>query len=409
MTIMKFPKLKKRYIVLFVFLMLTAGFVLLLPKMPQPPTSVKNIVELESYFKKITDYAIPPGISLVIIKDKQIIYSKGFGWADYPRKIASSPQTVYHWWSCTKIVTAIAILQLCENGKLQLNDPVDKYLPFFKVKYPGSTSNKVSILNLLNHSSGLPGPGFRIMSWIHHDGSPSPNQTWLVKEKLPNYSKLEFEPGDHAQYTNIGYMVLGAVIEKITSESYENYIRKNILEPLEMNETDFIYTNEMKPYEAAGSNPLHNIMTPLIPFVCPTYVREISGGTIWFERVYTDQTPSTALIGSAKDASHLLSLFMNHGEYNGKRILTEKSITVMIGDGYAKYADDDPKKFKRQGIGWQVYMENKRTLLQHTGGGLGFATIIRLYPKENLGFVLFCNDVNCNVTRILNFVEKLNW
>jgi CubicO group peptidase (beta-lactamase class C family) len=316
---------------------------------PQPPKSIANIQEFEDYIEKLVKDGTPPGMSITVVKKDSIIYSKGFGWADEPRKIHASSKTVYHWWSCTKIATAIAVFQLGEKGKLHLDDPVDMYLPFFKVRYPSGTSRHITILNLLNHSSGLPDPSvFTFMNWIHHDGESAVNQTDFLRKVLPDYSILEFEPGENTKYSNIGYMVLGAVIEKVTGITYEDYIRTNILQPLGMNRTDFVYTNNMGADEASGAHPLFNIMTPLLPFFAGSYIRELDWNHIWMERVYTDQTPSTGLIGSTEDAARLVALYLCGGQLNGQRILSHESIRTMTYEGYIKVKDKDSLNYHRQ-------------------------------------------------------------
>jgi len=359
---------------------------------------------------KVVKSGTPPGMSLAVVKNDSIIYSKGFGWADEPRKIHATPNTVYHWWSCTKIATAIAILQLEEKGKLSLNDPVVRYLPFFEVEYPSDTSTQVTILNLLNHTSGLPDPSiFTLIRWIHHDGDPPINQTDLVKKVLPDYSKLKFEPGDHSEYSNIGYMVLGAIIEKITGMTYEDYIRQNILQPLGMNHTDFLYTKVMELDEAAGAHPTFNWMTPLLPIMAVSYVRDLDWGHLWMERVYTDQTPSTGLIGSVSDAARLVTAYLNGGVLNGHRILSQESISAMTYEGQVKAKNEDSLNYRRQGIGWQIYGKSGRWVLTHDGGGPGFSTKIQLYPDEHLGFVLFTNDATCETWKIINLAATLKW
>ena len=247
------------------------------------------------------------------------------------------------------------------------------------------------------------------MSWIHHEGEPSVNQTALIEKVLPDFSKLEFEPGDHAEYTNIGYMVLGAIIEKVTGQTYEDYIREHILEPLAMEHTDFKYTEAMEPYEAAGSHPLFDMWTPLVPFIAGSYVREISGNHLWFKRVYTDQTPPTGLIGSATDAARLVAAYLNGGELDGKRILSQETITKMTHEGHIKGKANDPRSNRLQGIGWQILDDNGQMMIQHEGGGLGFGTVMQMYLEEKLGFVLFTNDVTCEWWKILNLARTLNW
>jgi D-alanyl-D-alanine carboxypeptidase len=377
---------------------------------PKPPDNIQSILEFEAYMNKVVESSTPPGMSLAVIRNDSIIYSKGFGWADEPEGIPATSNTVYHWWSCTKIATAIAILQLQEKGKLSLNDPVIKYLTFFKVEYPYDTSNQVTILNLLNHTSGLSDPsGLTFIQWIHHDGEPAVNQTDFIKEVLPDYSKLKFEPGDHAEYSNIGYMVLGAIIEKVTGIAYEDYIRQYILQPLGMFHTDFLYRKERARCEAAGAHPTFSFLSALFPFVAVSYIREVDWSHLWMERVYTDQTPSTGLIGSVRDAAKLIAAYLSGGELNGQRILTKESIEIMTYEGQIKAKNEDSLNYRRQGLCWQIYHNAGRWVLTHEGGGPGFSTKIQLYPDENLGFVLFTNDVTCEPWKIINLAANLKW
>jgi len=303
----------------------------------------------------------------------------------------------------------MAVFQLQEKKKLKLDDSVAKYLPYFRVSYPAPQNNPVTIRNLLNHSSGMPDAGFRIMNWIHHDGEPHYNQTDLLREVLPGYSDLKFETGDHSRYTNIGYMVLGAIIEKVTNQTYENYIRQNILLPLGMRNTDFIYTKKMEADEAAGSHPVFDGWTILVPFLAGSYLRETSGNHLWFRRVYTNQTPPSGLIGSAEDAARLALAYLNKGKFEGTRILGEKSIDIMTNESHLRAKNPNPESSRRQGLGWQVYNGKRGTMLTHAGGGLGFSTVMQLYPDEKLGLILFTNDVKCKGWRILNLAATLDW
>jgi CubicO group peptidase (beta-lactamase class C family) len=394
---------RKYHIILFVMALLCAEACNCGRSLTAQPREHLTVAELDAELRALVECGKPPGMSLVVVKEGKVVYEKGFGWADEPRKIAATPETVYHWWSLTKVATAVAIFQLLEQGKLQLEDSVRKFLPYFNVKYPSANSRPVTIQHLLTHSSGLPDPGWRIIAWIHHDGEPPVNQTALVKKVLPDFSTLEFEPGDSTQYTNIGYMVLGAIIEKVTGQAYEEYIGEHILEPLAMDHTDFFYTKEMEPFEAAGSHPLFDVMTPILAIVAPSYIREVSGKHLWLERVYTDQTPSTGLIGSATDAARLVAAYLNGGELGGRRILSAASVSRMTHEGYIKRGN------RRQGICWQVYDDNGQLMLNHSGGGPGFSTEMQLYPDRKLGFVLFTNDVTCEYWKIMSTITKVNW
>jgi D-alanyl-D-alanine carboxypeptidase len=409
--LLKIGNWERWQIILMLFALLAVALVVVWPKPPKRPDSVKNVAELEGWIKKLTDSGTPRGMSFAVINNNQIVYAKGFGWADHPKKIAATPDAVYHWFSITKIVTAIAILQLREKGKLQIDDQVDRYLPFFRVQYTSDSDKVITIRNLLNHSSGLPDAKLDLAKWIHYDGEPSFNQTAFVEKIFPMYSKLAFGPGDYSKYTNIGYMVLGAIIEKVTGQSYEDYVRQNILIPLDMSHTDFVYSKAMEAYEAAGSNPLFNLNTLMIPFVRGKIIRETYKNHIWLDRFYNNQTPPSGLIGPVTDASRLVMAYLNNGELDGKQILYRESVYSMTHESYSKLKNEDPSDTFRQGIGWQTRTNQGRLVIKHDGGGLGFFTIIQLFPDENLGFVIFTNDFASRkeVEKIINLAANLKW
>jgi len=122
--------------------------------------------------------------------------------------LRATPATAIPWWSCTKLPRQLRFFS-SGTGKAFLVRSGHPSSPFFEVKYPSSESKVITILNLLNHSSGLPDPSaLTLMSWIHHHGEPSLNQTDFMKNVLSDYSRLGFEPGERAEYSNLGYMVL---------------------------------------------------------------------------------------------------------------------------------------------------------------------------------------------------------
>jgi CubicO group peptidase (beta-lactamase class C family) len=131
--------------VFVVVLVAAVGVALLRPKPPRPPATVTSVAELEAYLDALTAFGTPPGLSLAVVKEGQVVYQRGFGLADAPKQVAATPQTVYGWWSMTKLLTAAAALQLQEQGKLHIDDPVANHLPFFTVTYPSATSQPITI------------------------------------------------------------------------------------------------------------------------------------------------------------------------------------------------------------------------------------------------------------------------
>lgn len=404
--------LKTIGIVLLALVILVTGTALLTPKPPRPPESVADMAELEAYLGELVAFGSPPGLSLAVVKDGEIVYHRAFGLSDGPNNVPAGPDSVYHWWSVTKMFTATAIFQLQEQGRLDIDDPVAKYLSFFDVQYPSAGSQAITIRHLLNHSSGLPDNVPAVIGWMHLEGQPRPDQTALLQKELPNYSKLIFEPGTKSQYTNVGYMVLGAIIEQVSGQTYEDYVVEHILQPLAMERTDFCYTDGMRPYAAAGMHPLMNIQTAFLPPIygqrLPGLIREIKDGNIWLNPICADSDPPTGLIGPAPDLARFAAAHLNGGELEGRRILSQESVTSMMLDTYI-HGGSLQTDYSTQGLGWEICGEGDDLCLAHGGGGPGFASVLRLYPGRSLGFVLIANGTNLEGEAILDLLAGLDW
>lgn len=395
---------------------LVGGYLILRPKPPKPPETIGSVAELETYLNDLTAFGVPPGLSLVVVKDGEMVYSQGFGLADGPNNIPATPDTIYHWWSMTKIPTAVAIMQLHERGLLDIDDPVSDYLDFFDVQYPSADSQTVTIRHLLNHSSGIPNTGLEVVNWIHLEGQPAVNQTALIEEKFPDYATLAFEPGSQAVYTNVGYMVLGAVIEAVSGQTYEDYVRENILQPLEMAQSDFVYTEQMIDDAAVGSHPNLDIQGVLAPFVIDDfdlYVREKVDGRVWFNRLYNDQTPPSGLIGPAPDVARFMLAYLNQGELSGQRILSLETVSMMTYEGHVPVKNRIQTAvtgIALQGLGWGVSLNGEQLdYIEHSGGGPGFGTAMRLYPEQSLGIIVMANDTTYDRNAILDLAASLEW
>jgi D-alanyl-D-alanine carboxypeptidase len=397
---------------MLLIIFIVAAILAFMPHPPRVPETAKNIQDVEKYFHELTTSGNPSSLSFTVVKDGQIVYNKAFGLADGPNRIPATTQTVYHWWSTTKVLTAVAIFQLQEQGMLNLDDPVHDYLPFFNVEYPSTSSTPVTIRHLLNHSSGLPDNVPAVVGWMHYEGQPAIDQTDFLEKVFPDYAKLQFEPGTQSVYTNVGYMVLGAIIEIVSGEPYEDYIRQHILQPLQMNRTDFIYTESMDTDVAVGMHPLLDIQSAFLPFFYGNrmsgLIREVKDGNLWFYRVLVDSTPPTGLIGPAQDLARFEAAIMNGGELDGTRILSEESIRIMTYDNYLS-ATNQLMGQGTQGLGWKICGELENLCLEHSGGGPGFGNAVRLLPNQKLGFVLTANSTLVDQKGIMDLAMSMDW
>ena len=381
-------------------LIIIVGLYAFTPHAPGTPKQVNDVGELEAYLNRLVDSGNPPGLSLVVVKDGDIVYNNAFGFAIGPGRIKAETDTVYHWWSMTKIPTAVAIMQLRDQGKLDLDEPIRKYLPWFDVTYPSAASPAITVRQLLQHTSGLPDTIPAMIGWVHYDDATR-DQTEIVRKYLPDFNRLKFEPGEKAVYSNFNYMVLGAIIEAVSGQTYETYIAENILEPLDMSQTGFVYTPSMAEHEALGTLPVVHFYTPLLPTLLDTkaLIRQRQGKLLWLNRVYIDATPSTGLIGPSTDVARFMLAYLNRGSLHGNLILGPESVSMLT----------EITPIDGHGLGWVVGASNDTIYLEHAGGGPGFATIMRLYPDKGIGFAVLSNGTDLDRDGLMNLLATMDW
>ncbi len=378
------------------------------------PRSIDSVGEIEPYLARAVEVNQPPAITLAVLNSKKTLYSQSFGYTDIAAQKRASSKTVYQWWSLTKLFTAVAVMQLQERGLINIDDPVSKHLPYFRVRNLEDENQPITIRQLLSHSSGLGDVGMAILGWIHYEGDPHFSQTELLKRKLPDYNKLSVQPGEEGRYSNIGYLVLAGLIEEVSGKAYETYIIENILVPLKMEHTNFIYTDSMKTFEATGSHP-----RDILSYIAGLYVDmdkavlDHSGGLLWFNRLYSDQKGATGLIGSAEDMTKFMRLMLNKGSLDGKRILSQESIEQMqqpiisVSEGLpAGLGNFD------FGLSWFIGVSMGERILAHGGGGMAFVTMLRLYPDRDVGIIVFANSTYLGTTmgnEIVDLLGSVNW
>jgi D-alanyl-D-alanine carboxypeptidase len=378
------------------FLLEAVGSAAIGPRRPKPPPSVSSIAELEAYVDELVEFGAPPGLSVVVVKDGVIAYERAFGVADGPKRVAATTETVYQWMSMSKMPTAVAIFQLQERGGLSIGDEVTEHLPFFEVRYPSAASEKVTIGHLLNHSSGLPNPP-SMLGLMHLEGEPYPDQRALAEQILDDNDELKFEPGTRGTYTNLGYLVLGAIVEAVSGQTHRDYVSEHIFGPLGMGHTDYEYSEEMSGNAAVGSQPEASILSVMLPVAIAdpdALIRETVDGRMWFKRGHPDFTGAAGVIGPASDLARFVMAFLEGGEREGVRILSPESVGMMTNEGHIA-AKGGPASFYKgveHGFGWWIWPDGDRHRIMHSGDGPGFSNIMQLYPEERLGVIVQGNE-----------------
>jgi len=305
------------------------------------------------------------------------------GVADLASGRAATPDTVYLWFSMTKIVTATAVMQLVEREALSLDDPVDRFLPEFPK--PRSGWPRVQVRHLLSHSGGLANP--IPVRWVHPAGEAERNPHDFAVELLMKHDRLRFAPGSKAAYSNLGYIALGEVIAATSGQRYEDYVRAEILEPLSMTATGFSYSVAADEDVATGYQRRFQPMTPLLRLLLPKgIIGATAGRFLAFNRFQVDGPAYGGLVGSVRDAARFLSVHLNHGEYERGRLLSPAAIQAMqtvqatgrkldVGYGWFRRGAD-----RAEGDFWE-----------HLGGGGGFWSMMRIYPRDGVGVVTMGN------------------
>ena len=335
---------------------------------------VLNLKEVDSQdfnetLKEIMKIGHIPGLSVCIVKNKTVVWSDGFGLRDIKNHKNATDDTVHPIASVTKLFTATAIMQLYEKGFFELDDDVSKYLGF-NLKNPNYPKKNITFRMLLAHQSSLADMSLSYIVNFMILGYP---RTWLKDYFTPGgilYNPRSFEkyaPGKDVLYSNLNIEILGLLVEILSEQSYEKYVKENILEPLEMYNTSF-YLSDFDINKLARQYIWLGFHIPIPHIVLKSYA---AGG----------------LRSTVLDLSHFLIAFINGGVYNENRILTQESIDKMFTLQYPDSFDDEIFRF---GLGWYFWNNTDNVTI---GGHGGVATAgraeLRLRIHDKVG-VIYC-------------------
>jgi len=218
----------------------TAAFPsLLFAKEEKPDAAVPPFAAFDKEVEAFMAERKVPGAALAVVKDKRLVYAKGYGWADCERKLAARPDSLFRIASISKPFTAVAVMKLIEDGKLSLDARAFDLLKlepvFEKDARPDSRLQAITVRQLLQHTAGWDrdvsfDPMFRPLEIAKVTGTPAPaGPAAVIRYMLGR--QLDFDPGARYAYSNLGYCVLGRIIEKLTGDSYEAFVRKIVLDP----------------------------------------------------------------------------------------------------------------------------------------------------------------------------------
>ena len=310
--------------------------------------STKNVShKLDSLLNRINKRHDFHG-AVLVAKNKKIVYQNQVGYADFRKKTLINSESIFQLASVSKQFTAAAIMQLKEKNKLKLTDSVNTYFPDFPYK-------NITIRNLLNHTSGLP-KYFWVAEHEWKENKPPTNKDLM--EVLPiSKAKRFFKPGRNFDYSNTGYFVLASIIEKITGISFNQYLQKNIFEPLNMKnsyvysyQNDTIRKNQLKGYRLYRG----------------------------WKHIKIGNTVNDAIVGDKNVYSTLEDLFKWTYGLNSELLIKQESLELMYTKGETIYGRKVP-----YGFGFRLGMRDEKNIY-HYGKWNGFSTALTNYLEEDL-------------------------
>ncbi len=354
------------YQIYFIFLFITFSF----SAFSQSSMLLKNekvnsdIKVLESWIRAQMEYKNIPGITVGIIYDQELIYAKGFGYSNLEKNTPATPQTLYRIASISKTFTATAIMQLRDEGKLRLDDPIKKFIPGFSIKNPFPDAREITVFHLITHTSGLP----RNAAFPYWTDRKFPT----MKEILAALSEQEmiYPPGTQYKYSNLGIALLGEVVAAASGVPYEKYVTENILKPLGMNSSSVFPTEKDK----------ENLATP--------YSHRFPDGS---RRVmpFTDAkgiAPAANISSNVEDLAKFISLQFRKGRKGGSQILDSHTMEDMQRIQWL-----NPGWTSGYGLGFRVWKQDSYTVVGHGGWVAGNRSQIAFIPKEKTGVIVLTN------------------
>lgn len=314
--------------------------------------------KVDEYVSALNELNSNPSINgtILIAKDRKILLNKSYGLADLDNKIPFEGSTRFRLASVSKLITATAVMQLVEKDKLKLDDTVSKYIPDF------NRGNEITIQNLLTHTSG-----------IIRDPNVGSN-SYVPKDKLIESFKnsaLEYEPGTEFRYSNCNYQTLAYIIEKVTNQSYEDYVKKNIFEP------------------AAMTNTGCDIGTGEIEQLAVGYF--MTGGKL----VKAAPVNMSVTFGSGHIYSTVEDMYKLYNALNSGKLISSKGLDKMSQNNTGLAA-----KF-----GYGMFMGN---IAEHRwvghGGNLtsGYSTNFVMFPDDNAVIILLTNISSQDTNELIN-------
>ena len=309
------------------------------------------------------------GVAVAVVRDSSPVRYFSYGVADVASGRRISEGTVFRIGSLTKTITAVAVMQLCEQGLVDLDAPANNYLRAFQLVPASAGFGPATVRHLLTHTAGV---GFwrRGSDLLLHPGAGS-GVTARSVVPLPGYYRgglpVDVEPGTRWVYSNHGFAALGQIVEDVSGEPFERYLRGHIFGPLGMDHTDLVLSGQLRAGLATGYTLRRRGLRPVTPREVPTP----GGGGVY-------STPA--------DMARYLTALLHGGANEHGRVLTADSVQVM----FRSHFQPDPR-VAGMALGFEPHTERGRVLICKGGTISGFLSALEMAPEDGVGVVVLAN------------------
>jgi CubicO group peptidase (beta-lactamase class C family) len=348
-----------------------------------------------------------PGLTACIVKSGRVVWSKGYGWANIKKQVPMDPdRTVQNIGSISKTVVATAMMQLWEKGRFQLDDDVNERLPF-AVRNPSHLDRPITYRMLLTHRSSIAdSPAYRAS---YACGDPKvPLEIWLKDYFTPGGRYYDpkanfhpWKPGEKHTYSNIGFGLLGYLVERVSGEPLPRCTRQHIFEPLGMKRTGWLLSEvdvdaHAVPYASASDEGPHSEELEAyrkFGLLAGEPERAPNGGDHRPLCLYRfPNYPDGALRTSANQLARFLLAYAHEGVSGEARILAAETVRLML----TTQAATSPQ----QGLCWATDLRDCRRHWGHNGGDPGIRTTMSFRPSDRVGAIVFANQAGVDLSGI---------
>ena len=304
------------------------------------------------------------GVALVVVKDNQILFQKGFGFSDKEKNTPIDPKkTVFRLASISKVFTASAVMQLVEQGKIDLNKDIVNYMG--GLKYQNNMGEPVTMEHLLTHTTGFDYVDPRPED-IHYQENDYTMLKDYVEDNMPTVVR---KPGDTYTYDNFASMLQGYIVQNLTNTPFYKYMAKNIFYPLEMHNSSFVMTNFIKEKLATGYDAKGNV----IPF---------------YQTRPTDM-PQGSMFSTGSDVANFMIAQLNDGKFKNNQILQKETVEDMQKTKFALHP-----KYPNMTYGFEFFSpqsHNGQYVFGKGGNIPGFSSLMWLIPEHKIGVFVVTN------------------